>query len=119
MWFQPCWIQNWKWDFFNEENLIKQSYCWFDWLQHHEPKQLKTKESLMEGSQGEAADRKHQKTDSGSTKAKYFAFLNEESSCSADNSSQSEEDPYVKAILMVATYLNELKCKRNVCPLQV
>jgi len=73
----------------------------------------------MGGSHGEAVDRKHQKTDSGSTKAKYFAFLNEESSCSADNSSQSEEDPYVKAELMVAVYLNEPKCKRNVCPLQV
>ena len=53
----------------------------------------------MEGSHGEAADRKHQKAVSGSTKAKYFAFLNEESSWSADNSSQSEEDPYVKAKL--------------------
>jgi len=73
----------------------------------------------MEGSHGVAADRKHKKTDSGSTKAKYFAFLNEESSCSTDNSSQSEEDHYVKAKLMVATYLNEPKCKRNVCLLQV
>ena len=72
----------------------------------------------MEWSRGEAADRKHQQTDSGSTKAKYFAFLNEARSCSADNSSQLE-DPNVKAELMVATYLNEPKCKRNVCPLQL
>jgi len=74
----------------------------------------------MEGTHGEATDRKHKKTDSGSTKAKYFAFLNEESSCSADNSSQSKEDPYVKANqILVATYLNEPKCKSSVCPLQV
>ena len=50
----------------------------------------------MEGSDEEAADRKYQKTDSGSAKAKYFAFLDDESSCSDDNSSQSEENPYVK-----------------------
>jgi len=68
----------------------------------------------MEGSHEEATGRKYQRTDSGSTKTKYFAFLNEESSCSADNSSQSEEDQYVKAKLMVATYFNEPKCKRNV-----
>ena len=78
-------------------------------------KSQKKKESPVEGSHGEAADRKHQKTDSGSTKAKYSVFLNEESSCSANNSSQSEEDPYVKAKLMVATYLNVPKCKCNVC----
>jgi len=48
-------------------------------------KSLKRKESPMKGSHGVAADRKHKKTESGSTKAKYFAFLNEESSCSADN----------------------------------
>ena len=81
-------------------------------------KSQKRKVSPMEGSHGEAANRKHQRTDSGSTKAKYFTCLNDGSSCSADNSSQSE-DPYVKAKLMVATYLNEPKCKRNVCPLQV
>jgi len=57
----------------------------------------------MEGSDEEAADRKYQKTDRGSVKAKYFPFLDDESSCSDDNSSQSEEDPYVKAKLMVAT----------------
>jgi len=51
-----------------------------------ENKGQKRKESHMEGTHGEATDRKHKKTDSGSTKAKYFAFLNEESSCSADNS---------------------------------
>jgi len=45
------------------------------------------KESPMEGSHGEAAYRKHQKTDSGSTKAKYFAYLNDGSSCSTNNSS--------------------------------
>jgi len=73
----------------------------------------------MEGSDEESADRKYQKTDIGSAKAKYFAFLDHESSCSDDNSSQSEEDPYVKAKLMVATYLNEPKCKSDVCPLQV
>ena len=73
----------------------------------------------MEGSDEEAADRKYQKTDSGSAKAKYFAVLDDESSFSYDNSSQSEEDPYVKAKLMVATYLNDPKCKSNVCPLQV
>jgi len=50
----------------------------------------------MEGSHEKATDRKHQKTDSVSTKDKYFAFLDEESSCSAENSSQSEEEPYVK-----------------------
>ena len=50
----------------------------------------------MEGSDEEAADRKYQKTDSGSAKAKYFAFLDDESSCSDDNSSRSEEDPYGK-----------------------
>ena len=50
----------------------------------------------MERSDEEAADRKYQKTDSGSIKAKYFAFLDDESSCSDDNSSQSEGDPYVK-----------------------
>jgi len=50
-------------------------------------KSQKRKESPMEGSHGEAADRKLQKTDSGSTKAKYFTFLNDGSSCSADNSS--------------------------------
>ena len=44
-------------------------------------KSQKRKESPMEGSHGVAADRKHKKTDSSSTKAKYFAFLNEESSC--------------------------------------
>jgi len=48
----------------------------------------------MEGSHEEANDRKHQKTDSVSTKD--FAFLDEESSCSAKNLSQSEEEPYVK-----------------------
>jgi len=32
-----------KMGFFYEEKLIKQSYCWFNWLQHHESKQLKTK----------------------------------------------------------------------------
>jgi len=73
----------------------------------------------MERSDEEAADRKYQKTDSGSIKAKYFAFLDDESSCSDDNSSQSEGDPYVKAKLMVATYLNEPKRKSNVCPSQV
>ena len=88
------------------------------WTETIKNKSHKRKESPVEGSQGEAADRKHQKTGSGSTKAKYFAFLNEESSCSADNSSQSE-DPYVKAKLMMATKLNEPKCKHNVCPLQV
>jgi len=36
----------------------------------------------MEGSDEEAIDRKYQKTDSGSAKAKYSAFLNDESSCS-------------------------------------
>jgi len=50
-------------------------------------KSQKRKESPTEGSHGEAADRKHKKTDSGSTKSKYFAFLNDGSSCSADNSS--------------------------------
>ena len=73
----------------------------------------------MEGSDEESADRKYQKTDIGSAKAKYFAFLDHESSCSDDNSFQSEEDPYVKAKLMVATHLNEPKCKSDVCPLQV
>ena len=82
-------------------------------------KSHKRKESSWEGSDEEAADRKYKKTDSGSAKAKYFAFLDDESSCSGDNSSQSEEDPHVKAKLMVATYLNEPKCKSNVCPLQV
>ena len=77
-------------------------------------KSQERKESPMEGSHEEATGRKYQRTDSGSTKTKYFAFLNEESSCSADNSSQSEEDQYVKAKLMVATYFNEPKCKRNV-----
>ena len=62
-------------------------------------KSQKRKESSMEGSHGEAADRKHQKTVSGSTKAKFFAFLNDGSSCSADHSSQSEEDPFAKAKL--------------------
>jgi len=52
-----------------------------------ENKSQKRKESPMEGSPGEAADRKYRKTESGSNKAKYFAFLNEERSCSADNSS--------------------------------
>jgi len=33
-------------------------------------KSQKRKESPMEGSRGQAAERKHQKTDSGSTKAK-------------------------------------------------
>jgi len=28
---------------FYEEQLIRQSYRWFSWLQQHEPKQLKTK----------------------------------------------------------------------------
>jgi len=82
-------------------------------------KSQKRKESSMEGSDEKAADRKYQKTDSGSAKAKYFAFLDDESSCSDDTSSRSEEDPYVKAKLMVATYLDEPKCKSNVCPLQV
>ena len=50
----------------------------------------------MEGSHEEAADRKHHKTDNVSTKDKHFAFLDEESSCSDDNSSQSEEEPFVK-----------------------
>ena len=50
-------------------------------------KSQKKKESPMEGSHGEAAYRKHQKTDSGSTKAKYFAYLNDGSSCSTNNSS--------------------------------
>jgi len=68
-------------------------------------KSQKSKESSMEGSDEEAADRKYQKTDSGSAKAKYFALLDDKSSCYDDNSSQSEEDPYVKAKLMVATYL--------------
>ena len=45
-------------------------------------KSQKRKESLTEGSHGEAADRKHHKTDSGSTKAEYFAFLNDGSSYS-------------------------------------
>jgi len=66
-------------------------------------KSQKRTESSVEGSDEEAADRKYQKTDSGSAKAKYFAFLDDESGCSDDNSSQSEEDPYVKAKLMVAT----------------
>ena len=73
----------------------------------------------IEGSDEAATDIKYQKTDSGSAKAKYFAFLDEVSSCSNDNSSQSEGDPYVKAKLMVAMYLNEPKCKSNVCPLRV
>ena len=34
----------------------------------------KRKESFMEGSDKEAADRIYEKTDSGSAKAKYFAF---------------------------------------------
>ena len=29
--------------FFHEEKLIRQSYCWFSWLQQDEPKQLKTR----------------------------------------------------------------------------
>jgi len=58
-------------------------------------KSQKRKESPMEGSD-EAADRKHQKTDSVSTKDKYFAFWDKESSWSAKNSCQSEKDPYVK-----------------------
>ena len=29
--------------FFHEEKLIRQSYCWFSWLQQDEPKHLKTK----------------------------------------------------------------------------
>jgi len=60
-------------------------------------KSQKKKESPIEGSYEEAPDRKYQKTDSGSARDKYFAFLDEESTCSDDNSSQSEEDPYVKA----------------------
>ena len=48
-------------------------------------KSQKRKESSMEESDEEAADRKYQKTDSGSAKAKYFAFLDDESSCSDDN----------------------------------
>ena len=50
----------------------------------------------MEGTHEEATDRKHKTTDSVSTNNKYFAFLDEESSCSAENSSQSEEELYVK-----------------------
>ena len=38
-------------------------------------KSHKRKESSWEGSDEEAADRKYKKTDSGSAKAKYFAFL--------------------------------------------
>jgi len=37
-------------------------------------KSHKRKESLIEGSHREAADRKHQKTNSGSTKAKHALF---------------------------------------------
>jgi len=59
-------------------------------------KSQERKESAMEGSHEEATDRKHHKTDSVSTKDKYFAFLDEESSCSDENSSQSEEEPFVK-----------------------
>ena len=55
------------------------------------------------------------KTGIGPTKVKYFAFLDEESSCSDDNSSPSEEkDPHVRAKQVVATYLNEGKCKSKV-----
>jgi len=32
-----------KMGFFHEEKLIRQSYFLFNWLQQHEPKQLKTK----------------------------------------------------------------------------
>jgi len=108
--------------FFHEEKLIRQSHCWFSWLQQHEPKPAKAKkrkESPMEGSDEEAADRKHHKTDSDSAKAKCFAFLDEESSCSGDNPSQSEKDPYVRTKQMVATCLNEPHCESYVCPLQV
>jgi len=37
-------------------------------------KSQKRKESSMEGSDEEAADRKYQKTDSGSAKGKYLLF---------------------------------------------
>jgi len=75
----------------------------------------------MEESDEEAADRTYHKTDSGSSNDKYFGLfglLDKESSCSDYNSSQSEK-PYAKAKQMVATYLNEPKCKSNICPLQV
>jgi len=48
-------------------------------------KSQERKESPMEGLHEEATDRKHHKTDSVSTKDKYFAFVDEESSCSAKN----------------------------------
>jgi len=57
----------------------------------------------MEGSDEEAADRKYQKTDSGSAKAKYFAVLDDENSCSDYNSSQSEEDPVADTLGSVHT----------------
>ena len=60
-----------KMGFFHEEKLIRQSYRWSSWLQQHEPKQLKTKATKGKNLLWkDHADRKHQKTDSGSTKAK-------------------------------------------------
>jgi len=86
---------------FYEEKLIKQSYCWVNWLQHHEPKQLKTKAKkgknlLWKDHMKKPMIENIKKTDCVSTKNKYFAFLDEESSCSAENSSKSQEKPHVK-----------------------
>jgi len=110
-----------KMGLFYEEKLIRQSYCWFSWLQQHEPKQLKTK--AKKGKNLLWKDHMNKPLIENIKKQTVFLpRLN--TSCFWMRKVVAPPGIHLSQKIhmskeMEATYLNVPKCKSNVCPLQV